>query len=1083
MAFNELDLYLTSGNTGLSNTWADTVSKFTPTSFYNWEQDNEPLHDLDERTRILWERAGHPTQDGASSVLGSVYVVSADANFVGNSSGIIFKDLQTVFDSLPSLVTHPIIIEIASLGDLGSVCLKNIKVAKGCDGAGIEIINRAFARDYNTSTVRYIEPNTIQSENLIDELLETKSTILNKTIFTGTGDTNFTNSRGWISRQPFGRSGYNTPDVLLNRSVTANTITSNELSFGTSYTVVRDEKTFIGGTSATRPVLSNGDYCNAAVYFNRFDSFYIENCTGPIYIRNICIDGFATNPIPVGIKIENCTDLVLENVTVMGSKNYGIDANNSNFKIRRSLVCARNYEGANRVTDSEDNAGLRAKNCTISVDLESTTNGPSLYGVNSPFIFAHQAIGLELINSTFEGGEFAGVSGVASAISLSSSPTIIQCMFNTVNGLKLVNSNFNHKGILEVVNNKVGINSINSNIELPMIVCEYNNVAGIVATGSNIRINPNLQKYNSAGDYGGGTENYSQWFFNKNSQHIKLANSTWGIKEASGIVASSTGKCVFLSSFGNDNFSSQQSQLPGISVQRNSTIQLPHVYMKTINGANFKNGNPVLGACISVTDNSKALVQASKYGSNQFIGAPTFNDNVALIYCNNNSIFEANGNTLICQGAIDCFADNNSKISFNPHKNDNGTLNIVNWELSSTDSHSRVELHAYRSCVVVDNGSIFNAENLGDYRAYWPASATSTVDAPNSSLYQTYASGGYLQFYPNPQDSNACINTFLNPVSGAQYADYASGHKYFLVSPTDATAIAAISNGGVCIRAMNGSKINVFNTNLPAGYANTKGIYYDVSSTECEKLRIWNIGPGSYLNATYLSLSGQYPTDVTSYFGPSAYWYTSAGAIVSGFPDNGVFGGETTRYSRLDSYGSGTGYAAGFAGIAGNFGAYRLYFAPLGSAKYLVTSSASGTDIGVPYQVISQGYVPSTVCYFSDTTEYFATPIAGLYSSGLSFVADPYKFIEDGYADRVKLDWSAAHTFANALHNAFTGPLPGVFEEDDPTEAASLPYPRRKKLVSIISTQTTAGSESYQSAAGKGKGFLSADTFDIRRNN
>ena len=1085
MSFNPNDLYLASGNTGLYNTWTENVPKFTPTSFYNWEQDNEPLHALDDRTSLLWERAGYPIEGGASSISGKVFVVSADADFVGESSGIIFKNLQSVFDSLPTVITYPIIIEIASSGNLDAVCLKNVRVGDGCIGAGIEIINRMFARDYGASSVKY-GSNTISSVNLINELKDTKSTILNTTLLSGITDAKLARSRGWIAKQPYGRSGYNTPDILIHRGAVLPTLTSETFEIQSAYSSALDNQTLIG-TSVKRPILQTNDFCNGAVYLNSFKYFSIENCTGPIYLRNICVDGSFTTSNTVGVNIQNSQGIVFDNLTVMGCTKYGIDAHNSNITFRRSLVCARNYDDPRSVLD-ENNAGLRANNCKLSVDLQTTTAGPTLRGSNSPFIFAHQSIGLELVNSVFEGGNFVGASGIASALSLSSNTTVIQCMFNNIDGLKLTNSTFKHDGILEVFNNRTGINSVNSQLDVPMLVSEYNGVAGANLINSVAKVNSNLLNYTADTNFGDGTDSYTQWFFNKNFQHLKLNNSTWYLNESAsgGPLAKYTGKSTFLSSFGNDSLDSEQSLLPGVVVDKNSSLQIPHIYMKMISGSNFKNANPVLGGCISVTNNSTALIQGSKYGSNQFIGSPTYNNNVALIYCNNNSNFELNGNSLLCQAGIDCFADNNSKITFKPHTNNNGSLNVVPWELSSTDSHTRVELHSYRAGIVVDNGSIFNVEHLGDYRAYWPTSATSAVEVPISQAYKTYTSGGYLQFYPNPQDANAVTGTKLNPTTYTQYSDYTSGHKFFITSLTDATGIAAISLGGVCVRSMNGSKVNIFNTNLPAGWANTKGIYYDVSSTECERLRIWNIGNGSYLTASYLSVSGMWPTDCSSYYGPSAYWYTSAGTPVVGFLPSSVYNTESVTFSRLDSYGSGATYAGDFEGIGGNLGPFRLYFAPHSSAKYLVTSSASGTDIGVPYQVLSQGYNPSTVCYFSDYTEFFASPINGLYSSGGSFIADVYKFLDGGYADRVKLDWSAAHTFANACHNAFTTPgIPGVPDEDYGYDSTADNYVRRRKLVSIFSTQTnsTPGSESHISSAGYGKGFLSSDTFDIKRDN
>ena len=69
MPFNIADIYTTSGDATLFNSWTTPVTKFDPSSFYNWEQDNEPLHDLEERTYMNWEHAGFHTSTVPGMVL------------------------------------------------------------------------------------------------------------------------------------------------------------------------------------------------------------------------------------------------------------------------------------------------------------------------------------------------------------------------------------------------------------------------------------------------------------------------------------------------------------------------------------------------------------------------------------------------------------------------------------------------------------------------------------------------------------------------------------------------------------------------------------------------------------------------------------------------------------------------------------------------------------------------------------------------------------------------------------------------------------------------------------------------------
>ena len=110
MAFVNTDLYLTSGTSQWANKWTANVDKFNTSSFYNWEQDNEPLYDLDERTHQNWEKQGYPITDGFSGIPGVCVVVSAAAfraNFgllagiTGDSSGAVFKSVSAVLRVLP----------------------------------------------------------------------------------------------------------------------------------------------------------------------------------------------------------------------------------------------------------------------------------------------------------------------------------------------------------------------------------------------------------------------------------------------------------------------------------------------------------------------------------------------------------------------------------------------------------------------------------------------------------------------------------------------------------------------------------------------------------------------------------------------------------------------------------------------------------------------------------------------------------------------------------------------------------------------------------------------------------------------
>ena len=152
MPFTPTDSYITSGDVKLFNRWVPAVTKYDTSSFYNWEQDNLPLYDLDERTHYLWERAGFPGS-AVDASNGMALAVSADAT---TADLLAFPNLFTTVSgavkALPEVIRFPIIIEVASHGDLGELNLDGIKFEY--NGA-LEIVNRNFAKSYAASSTRW----------------------------------------------------------------------------------------------------------------------------------------------------------------------------------------------------------------------------------------------------------------------------------------------------------------------------------------------------------------------------------------------------------------------------------------------------------------------------------------------------------------------------------------------------------------------------------------------------------------------------------------------------------------------------------------------------------------------------------------------------------------------------------------------------------------------------------------------------------------------------------------------------------------------------------------------------------------
>ena len=133
MPFSETDIYTSSGSVMLQNAWTPYVSKYDTSSFYNFEQDNLPLYDLEERTYENWEQAGFAT----SSLTGFALTVSADAANTTEGQAVllanstVFTDLSSCIAAIPKVVRFPVLVEVGSFGDLGPLELHNFRIEEG----------------------------------------------------------------------------------------------------------------------------------------------------------------------------------------------------------------------------------------------------------------------------------------------------------------------------------------------------------------------------------------------------------------------------------------------------------------------------------------------------------------------------------------------------------------------------------------------------------------------------------------------------------------------------------------------------------------------------------------------------------------------------------------------------------------------------------------------------------------------------------------------------------------------------------------------------------------------------------------
>lgn len=1071
MPFTPSDLYLTSGTAPMFNRWQDTVYKYDSSSFYNWEQDNEPNYDLEDRTTFLWEKIGYPVKDGFSGIPGRMYCVSAGAGFAGDSSGFIFKSVSAVLNTLPNPIPYPVIIEIASFGNLGELNLNNIKIDGRCPGAGLEIINRNYARttyNFSSPTTSAVFNTTNISSIDLTNYLHTASAICTSTLIASanSGDTRWnSNNFLWAAQLAYGIQDHITDEPIFSLNVNSfdQGPGTNMYPF-TRYSATDDPSIAnydvsvvdsVNGSTLIRPAVSAGEYVFAAIYGNYFTKVSLNNCGGPIFLRNLLVNGASGTGGTLnhyresGFEIDN-SDIVLENCAAIRCSKEGFLFRDSLIDIRRSLIAARNYSvssgGSTARNVSSIGAGVRAINSQMIV-----TPYGEFSGVNLVIQSIRNDVGFDLVNASLAGGN------IQQTATVNGDQTFIQAAYNTSAGIKLVNSVLAHNGRIECYNNTIGIESYLSYLALPQVTLEYNAKVGILAKDSDLILNPDKFRYIGDSKYRNTGVNYEQFHFHRNGQHLVLDNSILSPLEGVNM-PNRIGKSFFLYSMGSETRGGNKTMLPSIVVN-NAQADFIHSKIETQQSNTvFSDSDPVYGACIFI-DNGNVKFKGSINGATYIIGPAFFTGqkNTALVYACNGSVVEFNGNTLIGQGGVDVLADTNSVAIFRPHTIEGtDSPDSRTWNLSSMDNHTRIELHSTRACLVADNNSEIIMENLGDYRAFWPASLVSANDFNLNDAMEltTYVSSGSIQFYPNGQDATviAASSNRYDLRANSLAIDYNSTSPgYFLVNWSLSTAPAEMlkySTGGMCVRALGGSKVKVLNCHFPAGWYNTSSAYYDVSAGNCEQLRIWNIGHGSKLEASYFSVSGQYPS-LAGYYGPSAV-YLSAGIPASAAPAGTP---NTGSLSVLDVYGV-SGATAGR-----NYGPFRLFFGVEGPAKMLGYVSGSTILYGTAHQAWAQGYNPSgpvsANTAFSSVYDYLTSAVF-LYVSSM---------VSQSYRDNVRLDESAANSFANAKHCALarSGRIP---------------------LVTIYRATSEPGGEAYDSNIyGYGKGLLSTNIFDLKRDN
>lgn len=1143
------DVFVSGGPNDLYKCWTDKVSKFDTSSFYNWEEDNLPLFDLEERTHLLWERLGYPT----SAITGMSFIVSAGATETCNP--LYFTSISSCLAALPEVINFPVLIEVASFGDLGSINLSN-KIA-GPRGA-IEIVNRNFVKAFPLSedthlTTEISDGSTYQYANSLmpaasaiqlaldlgiaypsigfaasaakmysnDQLIASAGTADSRyAIFTTTVysrpyylEDNNRLSVALASKndvQPF--QSWNAPgnwatdfNVYENNADAQDSISTYDASCINEYTgneIVWATNRTYNGADALSPGVSV-----ANVYFNKLSSISVVNCNLPLYIRNFCVDGGGYNGnVNNGITIKNST-VVLDSVSVSRCRKAGLHAENSDVTLIRGFNAYRNYSfdaSGNRIgtawndkvrsykKQSSYGAGIRLKNSHLTVsstyDLDRqvildslNTNYPlavaSVSSLVSPpswlYCLSKNDIGIDCENSTITGGKNE-IDGVANATLRDASQFIFE--LNTECGIRAENATIENSGRLMFYGNYIGVDANSSKLYFDVAHFRFNQKEALKLKNSYLQYNKDLYAPYSyaAPTYSQQTNRYiHQLSFLQNGTHILAENS---ILEPVNTLSMPTiyDMVMASASFGVTDFSNEKFIKPAIIVDNNSKVELVKPLILDIL---LESNKASYGAAIAVTNNSELYLRGTSDKPTRIYGPANWGQqkNAAGLYAGNSSNIKISGPTVIARFGVDILADGSSKIDIIPHRDSNNNLLVDEYLLSSAANHTMVELHSSRACVVVDHDSVFNAEDLGDYRYSWAEGAygsgilASSLDylTTNSELATSaYTYKGSLQFYPNPNDVNALSLTThptLNAYDGTTTFIQDTRMYRFLtqIEGGEPTSLSAVTLGGMCLRALNGSKVNITNVNFPCGFWNPSALVYDASSPVgadlfCNRLFIWNIADNSLLNANYLSVSGLHPVDA-GYVGPSGVYGNTVSSAPSSTPDTGIL-------SILDYYGRRTVGTYQNAS-ATNFGPFRLYWSIDPAAHWLVTQT--NFQSGLIPQVFAQGYNFSGNCLASGSasSEYFSllrNNNGVIQASGFYY---PSSMVVSPNTIKAVLDESAANTFANAKHNSVG--------KSGLAKVVSMYYPYTEVYIG----------DSASSGKTWGEGLRSVNVFDLEKTN
>mgnify|MGYP003644242287 CR=1 FL=1 len=858
---------------------------------------------------------------------------------------------------------------------------------------------------------------------------------------------------------------------------------------------------------------------HAAAYGSYFSKISIRDCHGEyIKLKNIMVDSGEGNSkfsddvanayheSSNGFSIEN-SEVILEGTASVRNKYTGYSICNSKVKFRKGAIAYRNYPlvaGGSRVSSDTSNyetgdpklahgVGLYCRNSVVLFDTENDSTSPagSFYTSSVapgyyPYYFGYNGVGVYAKNSHIGGGTL----GTVFTPGEDSQTSKVITSNNTKGGFLLENSTFTYKGIpWSYLNEGHGFYAAGSTVKTTGLISEYNELDG-------------LHLINSSYLYGFGGKEIGATL-RSNGQRLARGSRTGTVHTCSNgrhniKVSKSSSftpeKFVYMDSTygeigGNGTNKTMETSgggwtywhsTPMVSVDGNSFAEFLSFGASVPHDATYAASSaPIRGAAASITNGSTAT----------FIGTSALNtvayrnaslsiadvgrrldllNSKASFYAGNHSTLRMSGPTKISGLGVGVLGENNSNVEFGPVVDEHKHIDVINYDLSTGTAaagHSKIDVHALRSCVVVNKNSTLKMEDLGGSATAGTGPGfndASSVDSLKEidSLATACTSGGYFQFHPNGYTDMILSSTFLGSTNIGAAASTRTGNL---------GAQTGTSTGGMCVRAVGNSIVDVNRVNFPMG-ANpsaVSGVYYNLEGSGGEhatgyagpngngntphseqrfggsQIYIWNLADTSRIHAANLLVSGVTPSSIgggtgANYHGPAGKWFNGVGLDYYGSDGAAGFSATDVTLASYENNGP-------FRLMFGTRGVVKSYFdlsgntvSSLGYQADKALSSAGGSPID---QINGQGYMVqvSSVSSLthSDSTyagQYenavYGDAVFGAYSGtssipenyigsqGNGLVSVPVIHGEwQGYM-RNFLDESAANTFANAKHSA-----------------------------------------------------------------